>query len=391
MRRSGARAGDVLAVTGELGGAAAGLLLLERPELAVGARGRGGRGVCAAPARARSRGWPPGARSRTPARRAMIDLSDGLGADAGHLAGGERRSSCAIELERLPVQAGVAEVAAAAGLDAARARHGRRRGLRAARRAAARAAVEASAARLGRRPGSDRDRRGEARRRGRAQWVRRRCSAALGLRSASVAGESQTTALDQPQLGEDRVGDRAGVDVVPVECDLSLQLVQPSSALRCLLITGSIVLVSCHTAAITSQARSASADRPRSDLRPPRRSFEQPGALPVIVWGRAPRALDGGWARRCAAQRDSADERTADEAQRNRDGEARSDRRRPSAGRSRARRRRARARRRPRRAAATAGRQASAEAAATAPPRRRARAAPASSQTCAAGASSSAR
>ena len=34
--RSGARRGDVLAVTGEFGGAAAGLMLLERPELSDG-------------------------------------------------------------------------------------------------------------------------------------------------------------------------------------------------------------------------------------------------------------------------------------------------------------------------------------------------------------------
>jgi thiamine-monophosphate kinase len=47
----------------------------------------------------------------------MIDLSDGLGGDAGHLAaaGGVH---LVIELDRLPLQAGVAEVAAAAGLDA---------------------------------------------------------------------------------------------------------------------------------------------------------------------------------------------------------------------------------------------------------------------------------
>ena len=47
---------------------------------------------------------------------AMIDVSDGLGADAGHLAraGGP---GLEIELERVPIQAGVGEVAEAAGAD----------------------------------------------------------------------------------------------------------------------------------------------------------------------------------------------------------------------------------------------------------------------------------
>ncbi len=115
VRRSGASSGDLLAVTGELGGAAAGLLLLERPELAGGLED----GVAE---RLRLRQLEP--EPRLAAGRAladagagaMIDLSDGLGADAGHLAAASS-VGLAIELERLPVQAGVAEVAGAAGLD----------------------------------------------------------------------------------------------------------------------------------------------------------------------------------------------------------------------------------------------------------------------------------
>ena len=115
VRRAGARPGDLLAVTGELGGAAAGLLLIsdEPPPASVD------EGVAAA-LRARQLSPEPrlaaGRALAGTGATAMIDISDGLGGDAGHLAAaGEVRLE--IDLERVPVQAGVAEVAAAAGRD----------------------------------------------------------------------------------------------------------------------------------------------------------------------------------------------------------------------------------------------------------------------------------
>ena len=116
VRRSGAEPGDALCVTGALGGAAAGLMLLEHPDL-------GGEEISAeADVAACQRQLDP--RPRIEAGRllagagakAMIDVSDGLGADAEHLA---EASGVAIEieLERVPLATGVAEIAAAAGRD----------------------------------------------------------------------------------------------------------------------------------------------------------------------------------------------------------------------------------------------------------------------------------
>lgn len=113
--RSGAIAGDVLVVTGQLGGAAAGLLLLGRarsaeidPEVRESLIARqltprpriaAGRALAGAGA------------------RAMIDVSDGLAADAGHVAE-ESGVHLALNADALPLAAGLAEVAAAAGADA---------------------------------------------------------------------------------------------------------------------------------------------------------------------------------------------------------------------------------------------------------------------------------
>jgi thiamine-monophosphate kinase len=122
VRRSGATPGDALVVTGELGGAAAGLLLLEA---STEARSSFEPHSDSNLYRARlvERQLEP--RPRLQAGRAlaeagataMIDLSDGLGGDAGHIA---KASGAGLRIDAgaLPLQAGVAEVAAATGREA---------------------------------------------------------------------------------------------------------------------------------------------------------------------------------------------------------------------------------------------------------------------------------
>ncbi len=115
VRRGGADAGDLVAVTGELGGAAAALLLLER-----GAEGAGVPDNLATALRTRLLDpCPRLAEGRALAANgasAMIDVSDGLGADAGHIAA-ESGVGLEIDLAALPLQAGVREVAMATGED----------------------------------------------------------------------------------------------------------------------------------------------------------------------------------------------------------------------------------------------------------------------------------
>ncbi len=113
--RAGARPGDALVLTGEIGGAAAGLLLLERPELADAVSAQTAERLRARQLDPRPRLAAGRALARAGAR-AMIDLSDGLGGDARHLAecsGAGMR----IQASTLPLANGVAEVAAAAGLN----------------------------------------------------------------------------------------------------------------------------------------------------------------------------------------------------------------------------------------------------------------------------------
>jgi thiamine-monophosphate kinase len=120
VTRSGARDGDVVAVTGRLGGAAAGLRMIERetagetddlPGLPEGVAGA----LRARQLEPRPRLLEGRALARAGAS-AMIDVSDGLGSDARHVAeqSGVRLE---IDLAALPIQDGVMELARVAGED----------------------------------------------------------------------------------------------------------------------------------------------------------------------------------------------------------------------------------------------------------------------------------
>jgi len=111
ISRAGAQPGDLLVLTGEIGGAAAGRLLLEDPSLASTVPESTAERLCA-------RQLDPTPRLRSgralaTGAHAMIDLSDGLGADASHLA---EASGVALRIDAssLPIAKGVAEIAAAA-------------------------------------------------------------------------------------------------------------------------------------------------------------------------------------------------------------------------------------------------------------------------------------
>jgi thiamine-monophosphate kinase len=125
VARGGAQPGDLLVVTGELGGAAAGLELLDNPQLGadfVFSDAIGGEKTKSAIEGLLGRQLEPTPRlgaGRALARAgatAMIDLSDGLGADAGHLAE-TSGVKLAIEADAVPLSAAARTLSEATGRD----------------------------------------------------------------------------------------------------------------------------------------------------------------------------------------------------------------------------------------------------------------------------------
>jgi thiamine-monophosphate kinase len=115
VSREGAEPGDLLVLTGAIGGAAAGRLLLDDATLAAAVSA-----PIAEALRARQLDPTPrldcGHALASAGARAMIDLSDGLAGDADHLA---RAGAVALRIDAgaLPISEGVTEIAVAAELD----------------------------------------------------------------------------------------------------------------------------------------------------------------------------------------------------------------------------------------------------------------------------------
>jgi len=114
LTRRGARPGDAILVTGELGAAAAGLALLEGDGAGLSPQER-------APLERAHRVPTPRVREGRLIRRsgvatAMIDLSDGLATDLGHIAT-ESEVGARVSLAALPVEAATRRAAQALGRD----------------------------------------------------------------------------------------------------------------------------------------------------------------------------------------------------------------------------------------------------------------------------------
>lgn len=114
--RSGARPGDVVLVTGYLGNSAAGLALLQHPDVAIDAETAALVRMCHHAPTARllemQAALPVNGPDGRRAVHAALDLSDGLSGDAGHIAA---RSGVTLEIEEalLPISPACRETAAA--------------------------------------------------------------------------------------------------------------------------------------------------------------------------------------------------------------------------------------------------------------------------------------
>ena len=117
LLRSTARVGDVIAVTGSLGRSAAGLALLDTAPAPAGLAEEARADVTAAHLRPRPRTREGLWLSEAGGVTAMIDLSDGLATDLGHLCE-ESRTGARVDLDRVPVEPSVHAVARALDRDA---------------------------------------------------------------------------------------------------------------------------------------------------------------------------------------------------------------------------------------------------------------------------------
>jgi thiamine-monophosphate kinase len=117
VSRRGARPGDVLLVTGRLGAAAAGLAVLEDPAGAPAVPAPDVAAVVAAHRRPTPRVAEGRLAHASGAATAMIDLSDGLATDLGHLCR-ESGVGATVRLPALPLDAPTQRVAQALGADA---------------------------------------------------------------------------------------------------------------------------------------------------------------------------------------------------------------------------------------------------------------------------------
>ena len=115
LTRAGARPGDLLCITGGIGAAAAGLLLLEDAGLLPRLPQRAD--LIAAQTRPAPR-LAGGRHLAARGARAMMDISDGLALDAGRLAAASGLRA-GIDLAALPLASGVTEVARVLGADPA--------------------------------------------------------------------------------------------------------------------------------------------------------------------------------------------------------------------------------------------------------------------------------